>query len=116
MTAGAYNFTIEQGTTFVRHFVYKDSNGAVVNLTGYTARLQVRSYKESSVVLIEATTANGKLVITPTEGKITMTLTATELNSVTFDNAVYDLEIESNTGVVTRLLEGCVVNSLQVTR
>jgi hypothetical protein len=116
MGAGVYNFTIEQGATLVRHFIYKDSNGAVVPLTGYTARMQVRQFKDSSTVLLEATTANGKLVITPAAGKITLTVSATELNAITFDVGVYDLEIESSSGLVTRLIEGTVFNSQQVTR
>ena len=34
MAAGIYNFTIEQGTTFIRIFKYKDSNGNPISVAG----------------------------------------------------------------------------------
>lgn len=116
MAAGTYNFTLEQGTTFVRDFIYKDGNGAVVNLTGYSARMQFREFKSSDVKLLEATTANGKLVIAGSLGKITLTLTPTDTNPIDFAEAVYDLELESASGIVTRLLQGTVTFDKQVTR
>ena len=116
MGAGTYNFTIEQGATFTRDFVYKDSNNVVVNLTGYSARMQIRPSKESSTILVEATSANGKLAITPAQGKISLQLSASETDLAGFDVAVYDLEIESTSGIVTRLIEGAVTISRQVTR
>lgn len=116
MSAGTYNFTIEQGATLIREFVYKGSNGAAIDLTGYSARMQIRQYKESSTVLVEATTTNGKMTVTPLLGKITLTLSASDTDSLAFDLAVYDLEVESGGGVVTRLIEGTVSVSKQVTR
>ncbi len=116
MSAGVYNFIIEQGTTFQRDFVYKDSNNVVVNLTNYTARMQIRPSKDSTVILVEATTANGKLSIAGAQGKISLVLMPSDTNLVGFDVGVYDLEIESAGGVVTRLLEGTVEVSKQVTR
>lgn len=116
MTAGLYNFTIEQGSTLRRDFIYKDNAGIPVNLTNYVARMQIRSFKDSSTVLFEATTANGKLVLTGAQGKIALTVSATELDALTFDVGLYDLEIQSPSGVVTRLLEGTISNSRQVTR
>jgi hypothetical protein len=116
MSAGAYNFTLEQGTTFVREIVYRDANGALVNLSGYSARMQIRPYKDSPDVLVSATTDNGKLEIVGAAGKITLTLTPSDTNSIEFAQGVYDLEIESGGGVVTRLLEGTVTFNKQVTR
>lgn len=117
MTAGFYDWTFEQGSTVTLTLIYKDSEGVVVNLTGYTARLQIRPFKRSDVLLLEATIANGRLVITPAEGKIVVTcppLVSTALGN--YPSAVYDLEIESSAGVVTRLLEGNVIHSQEVTR
>lgn len=116
MTAGTYDFTLEQGSTFTRDFIYKDANGAVVNLSGYTARMQIRQFKESEEKLIEATTANGKLVISGTLGQISLTILPSDTNSVKFAQGVYDLEIESPGGVVTRIIQGVVTFDKQVTR
>jgi hypothetical protein len=45
MAAGWYNFTIEQGATVDFELTYKDSNGDVVDLSKYTARMQVKNAK-----------------------------------------------------------------------
>jgi hypothetical protein len=116
MTAGYYDFIFEQGATFSKTFIYKDSNEAVVNLTGYTARMQIRSYKDSPTILLSATTENGKIVITPALGKIVASFTAAEASIGKIGKAVYDLEIVSPAGAVTRLVEGAITNSLEVTR
>jgi hypothetical protein len=116
MTAGIYDWTFEQGTTVSLTLVYKDANDVVVNLSSYSARMQIRPWKSSSTVLLEATTANGRVVITPEQGKIVVTFAAALTQIGDWKDAVYDLEIESSAGVVTRLLEGSVLNSRDVTR
>lgn len=119
MAAAVKNLLIEQGATF--RLVLRIRNAATqaaVNLTGYSARMHVRSTVASSSTLIEATTANGKIVITPSTGVITVTLSATETAALTFASAVYDLETEdsSSPAVVKRRLQGTVTLSREVTR
>lgn len=116
MTAGLYDFKFEQGATFRLTIIYKDSEGVVVNLTGYSARLQIRESIESQTVALVATTANGRITITGAEGKIQIVVPAADTEIGNFQTGVYDLEIESADGTVTRLVEGQVFNSLQVTR
>lgn len=116
MTAGAYDFTFEQGVTFSKTFLYKDSLGVAVNITNHTARMHIRSYKDSPTVLLAATTENGRIAITGALGKIVVTISATDATLGKIQAAVYDLEIVSSAGVVTRLVEGSINNSLEVTR
>ena len=116
MAAGRYNIKIEQGATFRFEIVYRDSNSAIVNLTGYTARMQIRPIPSSATILVNASTANGKIVITPLLGQIVVSLTATETAALDFTSARYDLEIEASNGTVTRLIEGVVTLSPEVTR
>jgi len=42
MTAGKYDFTIEQGATFRKVFRWQQSNGYPVDLTGTTAKMHKR--------------------------------------------------------------------------
>ena len=116
MSAGTLDLFVEQGATFSYALTLTDSVGAPVNLTGYTARMQMRRSVQSPDILISLTTANGRLVITPLTGVITMTISATDTAALNFQSAVYDLEIESAGGIVTRLIEGKVRLSLEVTR
>lgn len=116
MSAGSYDLYIEQGATLSLPIVWKDSEGAVINITGYTARMQVRQSVNSSTILLSATTENGKLVIDGANGKVTISLPAADTAAITWLAGVYDLELVSSGGVVTRLLQGSVVVSREVTR
>lgn len=117
MAAGIYNFTIEQGTTFIRSFVYTDSNGDPIDITGYEARMQGRASVQSNGMIFERTTspANGLDIALGTDGKIDMTMSATETSELPCDG-VYDLEIVSPGGVVTRLVQGSFSLSNEITR
>lgn len=114
-SAGTLHITIEQGATFKPVMTWKDQNGALIDLTGYTARMQIRETVESTVVIYEATTANGKLILGGALGTITFDFPATDTAGLSFDEAVYDLELDAG-GIVTRLLKGDVYLSPEVTR
>lgn len=116
MTAATYNFGIEQGTTFLKPIIWKDSTGAPVNLTGCKARMQIRQRVPSSTVLLELTSEDNELVITPLLGKITITLSAAQTAAITWRRGRYHLEIETASGTVTRLLSGKISISREVTR
>ena len=115
MAAGVYNFTCEAGSTWKRSVSIKDSAGALMNLTGYTARMQVRRRIESTSVLIELTTTNGAITVSPTLGRLNLVLTATQTATLS-QSGVYDLEIVSSGGEVTRMLEGQFIVKPEVTR
>jgi len=62
------NFDTHAGETFSASFTCLDSAGVAVNLTGYTARAQVRSTPTSTAILLNLaptipTPANGIIVI-----------------------------------------------------
>tara|TARA_R110000737_G_scaffold51736_1_gene73227 strand:+ start:96 stop:473 length:378 start_codon:yes stop_codon:yes gene_type:complete len=125
MAAGNYSFTIEQGTTFTRIFKYKDEDGNPVDLTGYDVRMQIRSTYDSAT-LASLTSGSGDFVLsvpidaisphTTTKNQIKLTISATNTAAYNFDQALYDIELESETGVVTRLLQGKIKLSREVTK
>lgn len=116
MPAAQHDFTIEQGATFTRAFRWLDATGNVVDLTGFTARMQVRANVASPDVLLELTTANDRLVIEPTLGRVSISLDATTTAAITWRKGVYDLELVSGAGEVTRLVAGQITVSREVTR
>lgn len=115
MAATTYDILIEQGATYSQLITYKD-NGVAVNLTGYTARMQVRSTLESATTVVELTTANSRIALGGTAGTITLTISATDTAALTAGRGVYDLELVSGSGIVTRLLQGVATISRNVTR
>jgi tRNA threonylcarbamoyladenosine modification (KEOPS) complex Pcc1 subunit len=116
MAAATHNFLIEQGTTFTKSFIWKDSTGSVISLTGFTARMQIRQNVSASSALLTATTENGKIDIVDDQGKIIISLSATDTAALNFNTAVYDLELISSASEVTRLVGGTITLSLEVTR
>lgn len=116
MAAATYNFQIEQGATLLKPIVWKDSTGAAVNLTGYTARMQVRQNASAEEVLLELSTANSKISITPLTGTITMIFSAATTAAIDWKRGKYDLELISPDGTVTRLIEGEITVSREITR
>ncbi len=116
MKPAGYDIEIIQGQTLVRAVLWKDADGEPVDLTGYSARMQIRRSKSSSDVLFELTTANGRIAIDGAAGKVTLTFTAEESAAFTWRRGVYDLELEAGDGVVRRLLEGAVEVNREVTR
>lgn len=114
--AGQLNITIEQGATFNPVFTWKDELGNPIDLSGYTGRMHVRSEITDTVTLLEVTTANAYMVLGGAAGTITLNVPASVTAALSFDTAVYDLELESSGGDVTRLLKGSVGLSPEVTR
>jgi hypothetical protein len=121
MIAGIYNIFCEQGTTFSRTFElqYPDPIEPDVyydyDLTGFTARMQVRRTIESSTIIIELTTENGGIEIDGPEGRITVYMSASETEELS-SSGVYDIEIIDGGGSVSRLVQGAFTLSLEVTR
>lgn len=87
-----------------------------VDLTGFTARMQIRETIESTTVLHSLTTENGGITLGGAAGTIALTISATDTAAFTFDTAVYDLEIISAGGVVTEIASGAVLMNNEVTR
>jgi hypothetical protein len=54
--AGEYDITIEQGSGFSLPLTYEAPEGSLVDFTGSTARLHVRSKYSSTDTLIEPST------------------------------------------------------------
>lgn len=122
MGAAKLNLRIEQGTTYVGpgnngDAVYKVGLIPVaVDLTGCTARMQIRPSINSSTVLLELTTVNGRITLGGLTGSIRLNLSAAETAAINWDAAFYDLELVFPNGFVKRLLQGKVTISKEVTR
>ena len=129
MAAGKYSFVIEQGATLSFELQYKDSTGTPINLTGYRGRMQIRPSVDSSTVIFQLTDVrdadgtgmnfNGSNGTTPpSSGSIGVYISAYSSSLLSFGQAVYDLEIYSGSTypVVTRLIQGTVKLSREVTR
>lgn len=113
--AGKYNIVADQGATFSRNIHWKDENGDPINVTDYTARMQVRErYTSTSTVLSLVSPTN--ISLGGSSGTVVVTVSASSMAGVTAGDYVYDLEMVASNGVVTRLLQGTFSLRPEVTR
>ena len=113
MSAGIYNIKADQGSTFVFSFTITTDDVAW-DLTGYSARMQVRSSTQSTTKILDLVSTTN---ITLTNlGVVTVTVSATAMAAIASGNFVYDLEVQSGGGIVTRLLQGKFTVTPEVTR
>lgn len=115
MTPGQLNLLCPQGSTFRKTITYKIDD-VPVNLSGYSARLQVRPTHYSNDIIAYISTSGSGITLGASAGTIELEIdadTTADINSGTF---VYDLEIESSGGIVDRLIEGNFIVSPEVTR
>lgn len=115
MAAGTLDFTIEQGATFNLLLTWK-IDGTNVNLTNYTARLAARVDVEDTEVILSLTTSNGGITLGGAAGTISLDQTAVQTTLLPAGTYVYDLELIAGSGTVTRLVQGELLISAEVTR
>ena len=126
MIAGVYNITLEQGTTFYRLIdvmeptVLDPDVYEAFNLTGYTARMQIRRTIDSETPMVSLTSptvnGNGITVMDGANNAISININDTT-TSLVDSSGLYDLEIiKTSTGQVSRLLQGTVTLSREVTK
>lgn len=109
------NIIIDQGTTFNPVLTWKNEDNTLVNLTGYTAKMQGRNTVSSPVTLFNLTTENGGITLGGVLGTISLFMSAAQTTAL-ISNGVYDLKLISAGGLVTRLLQGTITLSTEVTR
>jgi hypothetical protein len=114
MTPGKYNFICPQGATFSKQLTW-DIDGEPVDLTGFTAKMQVREKYTSTTKILDLTTQNGGILLGGDEGTIQIEVSATTTSTIIPKNYLYDLELISSS-TVTRLIEGKFMVTPEVTR
>lgn len=128
LMAAKYKYTLDVGAKF-REIVVFSAAGARVDLTGYSAKMQIRDSIGGSL-LIELSTANGRILLEEdtylnsltnlqdSTGVITLLIpsgVSTASIPTYLDAGVYDLELTDPLGEVTRVLQGSMVFSQNVT-
>lgn len=113
ISPSTYNITCPQGATYNTTFTVTQ-DGVPLNLTGYTAALQVRDSYTSADVEIGLTAGSG-ITLGGTAGTINVVVSSAVSAGVAANTYVYDLELYSG-GTTTRLLQGFWKHTPEVTR
>jgi hypothetical protein len=114
-TRNASQFTVTNPATGV--YISGGVAYVPVNLTGYTSALQLRSLPNDATAALTLTTENGGIAITAVTGTIAVSATATQTRAIDEGYYYYDLEItQTATGIVTRVAQGQILVSAEITR
>lgn len=101
----SFNPVVDGATDTYFGFVVRDAQ-AEVDLTGYTAKMEIRPYRGAKRVYDTLTTENGRISID--KGTIRVHFPAEVTKGYTFSKAEYDLIVVSMSGYRYRIIEGTV--------
>lgn len=105
------NLIIEQGADFETTINVSDDNGDPVDLTTYTGASQMRKHYTSNTSYAFTVTNTAEY------GEVKLAMSANATANIVAGRYVYDCELyDSNTGKTSRLVEGIVTVTPQVTR
>lgn len=103
------NLVIDQGADFTTSVNLNDTDGNPINLSTYTSRAQLRKhYTSSNAVNFSTSGTSG--------GVLTLSLTADQTANIISGRYVYDVEVVDSSNVVSRIVEGVVTVTPNVTR
>lgn len=103
------NLIVDQGSSFNVSIDITDQNDEGIDLTGYTGASQIRkTYTSSSYTPF--TVALGA------NGQVSLSLTAAQTANLVAGRYLYDVELTSSGNTVTRVVEGIVTVTPQITK
>lgn len=110
--AAKANIIIDQGADWATTITVTDNAGDVTNLTGYSARGQIRKWYTSDTavdIIIQ-------FEVPRSEGQITLSLSSSNTEAMEAGRYLYDVELISSANTISRLVEGVATVTPQVTR
>ena len=105
------NLVVDQGATFQTTINLTDDNGDLVDLTGYEGAGQIRKHYTSS-----SAAANIAITLGDANGTITLSMSANTTANLVAGRYVYDVELTDTSNTISRVIEGIVTVTPQVTR
>jgi hypothetical protein len=105
------NLFVDAGTDYSTIITVAATNGQPLNLTGYSVASQMRkSYSSSTVYNFTTSLYNAA------QGKVRLQLSNTQSSAIPAGRWLYDVEITSPSGTKTRVIEGIVTVTPEITR
>lgn len=114
MVAAVLNLVIEQNATFRQRWVWRNRMKQPINLTGYTAKMQI--HPATGTMIADLSTSNGGIVLGGVNGTIDILIEDSVTALMNFAaGATYDFLMIDPSGASSRFLQGKVTLSRGVT-
>ena len=110
-----YDFTVVKGAHWDDTLTFRE-NGVVMDLSTYSAHLQVRATQASTSTILDLDSGVGGEITLSSTGTLRILVANTVTSSISADEGVYDLELTNGAGSVQRYLQGNVLFLDEVTR
>jgi len=105
------NLFVDAGSDYSNIITVSATNGQALNLSGYTVASQMRkSYSSSTAYAFTSS------IYDATNGKVRLQLSAAASSAIPAGRWLYDVEITSGAGIKTRVVEGIVTITQQITQ
>jgi len=110
--AAKANIVVDQGADFSTTITVTDNNGSIVDLSGYTAEGQIRKHYTSSTKYDFIVTFGSPR----TDGLLTLSLSSANTAAIEAGRYVYDVNLTTSGGIVSRMVEGICTVTPRVTQ
>jgi hypothetical protein len=114
--SNVYDILVDQGATLNRALFLKTAAKRPIPLTGYIGRMHIREYLDASIIIRTLTTENDEITINEALGRVDILLPPSDTETLEAKNYVYDLELESPDGEVTKVVSGKLTVRSEITR
>ena len=113
--AGQKNFEVDLNATFSFIIAYRDENDTAIDLTGASAKMQIRDQAGGTKLAVTLTSPSGGIVIDGPTGQITVTMTPTQTSKLFYPKSSYDLMLTDSNLNKIKLIEGFMTLKRSVT-
>jgi hypothetical protein len=104
------NIVIDQGTDFATTVSLTNTAGSQLDLTGMAAASQIRkTFTSSNATAFATALANNN-------GTLTLSMNNSTTSALSAGRYVYDVELTDSSGIKSRILEGMVTVTPEVTK
>lgn len=104
--------TVDQGTTFETTLDLTNDDGSAINVTNYVFSGQIRKSYYSSNATANLTVS----IINAQSGNINLTLNSATTTNIKAGRYLYDVKMTDTSNVTTRIVEGILTVTPQVSR
>jgi hypothetical protein len=104
--------TVDQGATFESNIDLVDDDGVAINVAGYIFSGQIRK----SYYSLNPTANLTITVVNSANGNVNITLNAATTTNIKAGRYLYDVKMRDTANVVTRIVEGIITVTPQVTK
>lgn len=109
------NWEVDQNATFRFQIQYTQNDGTPIDLTGASAKMQVRDTAGGTKLAVSLTSPSNGITIDEESGTLDIVMTPTQTNKLFFPKSSYDVMVVDSNGDKIKLLEGFITLSRSVT-